>query len=111
MGLPNIAGAAAQVFSKYWYHFAAPLHVVLYTPSGIRSMLERNGFAIERVEYNSDPLSFPMSLFIALGRYPVRMSRWEKLLVRGLSVPMLPFSTLLDRAGKGDCMEIHAVRV
>ncbi len=110
LGLPNIAGAVARIFSKCWYHFAAPLHVVLYTPIGIRTMLEESGFTVTRIAYNSDPISIPMSFFIRVGRYPVEMSRLRKLFVRALSVPMLPFTRLLDEAEKGDCIEVHAVK-
>ncbi len=78
LGLPNISSLAARLFGRYWYHFAAPLHVALYTPRGIRLMLERSGFEVERIAYNSDPLSVPMSCFIAAGRYPAHMRRWEK---------------------------------
>jgi len=110
IGVPNIRGAAPRIFSKFWYHFAAPLHVTLYTSSGITALLERNGFVIERIDFNSDPLSFPISLFIAAGRYPVHMTRSEKLLMRALSVPVLPLSKALDKLGLGDCIEVHARR-
>jgi SAM-dependent methyltransferase len=111
IGVPNIGGLVARTFGRHWYHLCPPLHLTNFTPTGIRAILERNGFKVERIAYNSDPFSIPMSLYVAMGGDVGRMGFGAKALTRGIAMLAFPFSRSLDWLRLGDCMEVHARRV
>ncbi len=108
IALPNHAGVVARLFGRHWYHLAAPVHVTTGSPLGTSALLLRSGFTIERVDFNSDPFSIPMSAYIAAGGRPGDMPRYLLFLAGALSALLYPLSVLLDRAGIGDCVEFFA---
>jgi SAM-dependent methyltransferase len=110
LSIPSAAGAIARYFGKHWYGLSTPIHVALYTPKGITALLERHGFAVERIRCNSDPLSIPLSAFIRSGGRVDKITPKQFRLVRIQSVLAAPLSKFLDAAGAGDCIEIHAVK-
>lgn len=110
IAVPARSSAAARLFGKNWYYLAPPIHVTGSSPRGIRRLLDRHGFDIENIAYNSDPISLPASLLIALGRETYRLTLPAKLLLGILTLVATPIARLLDLLGWGDCMEVHAVK-
>jgi SAM-dependent methyltransferase len=110
ISIPTSGGAVARYFGKDWYHLAAPIHVALYTRRGIRNILSRHGFAVERIVCNSDPLSIPLSAFVKSGGRVDKITARQFRAVRIQSMLAAPLTKLLDAAGAGDCIEVHAVK-
>lgn len=108
IGIPHFGGLVARIFGKNWYYLGPPLHVTNSTVIGINALLERQGFVVERIVHNSDPISIPMSAFIALGGRLNKVPLVAKVLI-GLStfVALVPVR-ILDCFKLGDCIEIHA---
>ena len=111
VAVPNYAGLLPRFFKRSWYNLAVPLHVSQFTPRGMRALLERNGFIVDRIAFNSDPISIPMSVLFALGLTVTSLRRPAQAAVMILGVLLVPFSRLMDFTGMGDCMEVHAHRV
>ena len=107
IAVPNFAGLLPRLFSKSWYNLALPLHVSQFTPRGIRLLLEHNGFEVESIAYNSDPVSIPMTICFASGVSVLSTALLQRLITL-LSLLCLPISRLLDSVALGDCIEIHA---
>jgi SAM-dependent methyltransferase len=110
IAVPNSAGIVARYFGPSWYGLTTPLHVALYTPKGMRTMLARHGFDVERIAFNSDPLSIPLSAAIRSGRDIYGMSRSDFRVAQLVSIVAAPLSKAFDLFGWGDCMEVHAVK-
>jgi SAM-dependent methyltransferase len=110
IAVPNSAGIVARYFGASWYGLTTPLHVALYTPKGIRTMLARHGFDVHRISFNSDPLSIPLSATIRSGGKIYGMSRRQFRRARAASIVAAPLSKAFDLFGFGDCMEVHAVK-
>lgn len=108
IGVPNAGGSVARRFGRFWYHLAPPLHASGFTVAGLTALLEEFGFAVERVGYNSDPLSIPMSAFFARGGHATRVPVHVGVLLAAANFLAFPVTKLLDAAGKGDCVEVHA---
>lgn len=108
IGVPNIAGAVPRIFRKNWFYLGPPLHITNATPAGMHALLERHGFRLVRVVYNSDPISIPMSVFIAMGGRVDRVPVAAKLLIGLATFASYPITKLLDLFRAGDCIEIHA---
>jgi SAM-dependent methyltransferase len=108
MAIPNFGGFLPRLFPSAWYNLAVPLHVSQFTRRGIVSLLERNGFIVERIGYNSDPLSIPMTLYFATGGTLRTLRRPLSLLLMALAFACIPLSRLMDLIGIGDCIEVWA---
>jgi SAM-dependent methyltransferase len=108
IGVPNVRGAVARYFGKYWYHLAPPLHASGFSPAGITSLLTEFGFTVERIRYNSDPLSIPMSAFFARGGHATRISLLAGIALAAANFLVYPLARIFDAAGDGDCIEVHA---
>ncbi len=74
-------------------------------------MLQRHGFEIQKISYNSDPLSIPMSLYIACGGIIPKMPVPLKIFLAAIDLCVKPLAWILDVCKVGDCIEIHAVKV
>jgi SAM-dependent methyltransferase len=113
VGVPNFAGIAARVTHRSWYALVVPEHVTHWTPDAMRAFLRRVGFEVTSVGFHSDPISFPLSTFYALGgrRSAVQGAHPAKIVILSLSYMLLPATRLLDRFGAGDLMEVTATRL
>ncbi len=49
VSVPNLASVQARLFGRAWFHLDLPRHIYHFTPAAVRSILERHGFAIERL--------------------------------------------------------------
>ena len=73
LATPNITALGHAGFGPDWYGLDPPRHLVLFSPAGLRRLLESAGFA--RVEQRRPPPGarwmFPPSLAIRRGRNPL----------------------------------------
>jgi len=51
IGVPNLASVQARLGGLRWFHLDLPRHRTHFTPAGLRALLERHGFVIEREEH------------------------------------------------------------
>lgn len=50
VGVPNLASLQARLGGPRWYHLDLPRHRTHFTASGLVTLLERSGFAVDAVE-------------------------------------------------------------
>jgi SAM-dependent methyltransferase len=111
LGVPNVEGAWARLFGKYWWNYGVPVHTYNFSPRSIRVLLESHGFAVERIRYYSDYTGLTGSTQIFVNRQlrPRRptgpiLSNWV------LRVPAHYLCRLLDLVQLGDCIEVIAAK-
>lgn len=51
VGVPNLASVQARLGGDRWFHLDLPRHRTHFTPAGLRALLERHGFTVEREEH------------------------------------------------------------
>jgi SAM-dependent methyltransferase len=54
IGVPNYDGLMAGIFKDYWWYLCPPVHTFNYSVKTLSLMLEKNGFKVEKVRYNSN---------------------------------------------------------
>ena len=110
IGVPNVEGLWARLFGRYWWYLTLPVHAFQYSPSNLGRLLERCGFRVLDVRYNSDAGGNLGSLQLLLNRHGARPA--EGFLVRSLVLrpPAALLSKALDLFRLGDCMEVIATR-
>ena len=110
IGVPNIDGAMARLFGRYWWYMGLPVHTYSYNPRNLTYLLEHNGFKVERVRYYSDYGGTLGSLQIFANRHRVPHSS-DGRIVRSklLRLPGQYLARLLDLLRLGDCIEVIAV--
>lgn len=59
--IPVCGCLAWRMYRESWYQIDAPRHFFIYTEMAMRMLLERNGFTLERVVYDSDNRQFLFS--------------------------------------------------
>ncbi len=50
IAVPNTKSPTAKLFGKYWVHWDTPRHLILYTPSALKLLVERMGFSVLSVK-------------------------------------------------------------
>lgn len=109
IGVPNTRGLWARLFKQWWWYFGVPVHTFGFDPENLRLMLERAGFALEQVRYNSEFAGLLGSLQIWLNRNKrPRLSSGRVLSSLVLRLPAFWISRLLDALKQGDCIEVIA---
>jgi 2-polyprenyl-3-methyl-5-hydroxy-6-metoxy-1,4-benzoquinol methylase len=51
IAVPNLAGLQARIGGDRWFHQDVPRHRTHFTPAGLTMLLERSGFAIQRLRH------------------------------------------------------------
>jgi SAM-dependent methyltransferase len=133
VAVPNLAGLQARIGGDRWFHQDVPRHRTHFTPAGATALLERSGFAVDRVRHlliEQNPLGMWQTLLNRLtverdfafrllkrdlGPAP-RSARIRDLLVTAIAGPILVVPAVLleliaDLAGRGGSMVIEASRV
>lgn len=109
IGIPNYDGTWAKMFKQYWWNFGLPVHTFNYSIKGVTTLLERNGFNVDKIVYNSDYTGLIGSLQIKRnslqGIHESGGSLMRNLLIR---MPAHYLSKVMDIFKKGDCIEIIA---
>ncbi|HMH16103.1 MAG TPA: class I SAM-dependent methyltransferase [Edaphobacter sp.] len=109
IGIPNAGSIPHRIFSKYWWYLGAPVHTYSYTVPTISAIVQRSGFAIDRIYYNSNFVSLLGSLQIYANRHNGKKSSegWlikNPILMLGANMMM----RVIDSIRQGDAIEIIA---
>jgi ubiquinone/menaquinone biosynthesis C-methylase UbiE len=109
IGVPNINSLNAKIFREYWYYLGAPQHVYNYSDKTLPLLLQKYGFKIEKIFYNSWFIGMLGSFQIFLNRKSGKTSE------QGFSINFKPFQSMAGMISKltnlfhaGDCIEIIA---
>jgi len=110
--LPNGDSLAARVWRDAWIGYDAPRHLYTFTPRTLRALLDRHGFAVERVRHEWVGLEWSWGL-----RLRVRQRWGDGTVDRALSLlhPLLttvftPISALAAARGRAGRIRVVARR-
>jgi Methyltransferase domain len=96
IAVPNLASLQSRLGGDRWFHQDVPRHVVHFTERGLRLLLERCGFEIERVRH----VSLEQNVF----------GMWQTILNRTTSEPNVFFSlvkrNLQHRSGRAAARDV-----
>ena len=111
IGVPNFESLNAKIFGQYWWYLGAPVHPFTYSAKTLVQLLERHGFRVERVNYNSDWGGILGSVQIWLNRSNGRksMEGWF-INNRPLRVVCYWVAKVLDALRLGDAIEVIATK-
>jgi 2-polyprenyl-3-methyl-5-hydroxy-6-metoxy-1,4-benzoquinol methylase len=105
IGVPNTNSLASAIFGKNWHQLDIPRHLFDYSNKNLRSLLEKNGFKILKIRYNSRPNQFVVSLYFALG-----IKKRTGIFNRILEGIFLPLTWLVNLTKTGDQIEIWCTK-
>jgi SAM-dependent methyltransferase len=109
VGIPNIDSIPYHIFGKYWWYLGAPVHTYNYTVSTISTLMQRSGFAIDTVFFNSNYASLLGSLQIYANRNNGKKSTEGRLMNNPLLILGANIVTrAIDFIHKGDAIEVIA---
>jgi len=96
------------LFRNRWFHLDLPRHQQHLSPRALRQLADELDLEVRSVGTASTAISTSYSLhYLLAGRWT---PGWKLWLSYALSIPMLPFTLLGDRAGGGDCCFIVTER-
>jgi SAM-dependent methyltransferase len=110
IGVPNLASVQASIGRDRWFHLDLPRHRTHLTPAGLRALLERHGFAVEREQHallEHNPFGLWQTLVNRFTRTPSWLFRALKrdapllhldALVTLLLLPLAPIALVAERA-------------
>jgi len=101
VAVPNKRSLAYLLFKKNWYQLDIPRHVNNFSDELLKKSLEKEGFKIDRIRYNSRPAQFTISLLYFLSINPKK----HGLLVSSLNLFFLPITYLVNAIKGGDQIE------
>ena len=99
VGIPNTNSTSMKIFGKHWIGLEIPRHLFNYSNKNIRFLLDKNGFKVTKIRYNSRPSQFSVSLMYALN---IKSRIIEKI----FWVIFLPLTWLVNSLKLGDQIEI-----
>jgi SAM-dependent methyltransferase len=107
VGVPNANSFNAKVFREYWWYLGVPVHTFTYTEKTLSNLLEKNGFIIESLKYNSDYSGILGSIQIFLNRKNGKLSS-EGFFIQNSLLRVLGnyISKILNALRLGDAIEI-----
>jgi len=109
LAVPNINSLTARLFRRYWWHLCAPVHPFGYSVKTLSRLLERHGFKVSRVAFNSDYVGLLGSFQIWLNRKTMKKSFDGRVFGnRPLRVLCGWIEKLCDTLKCGDMIELHA---
>jgi SAM-dependent methyltransferase len=126
VGVPNLASVQARIGRDRWFHLDLPRHRTHFTPAGLRALLDRHGFAVEREEHallEHNPFGLWQSLANRVTRTPSWLFNALKrnaplahpdALITLVLLPLAPLcvvaEALFGRAGRGGTFAVVARR-
>lgn len=105
IGVPNYNSLAYALFKKNWYQLDAPRHLFNFSDTTLVKILEKEGFSIEKIRYNSRPSQFVISLLFALN-----IKSRDRMIISFLEILFLPLTWLVNLLRVGDQIEIWCVK-
>jgi SAM-dependent methyltransferase len=111
IGVPNIDGLMATITKDCWWYLCPPVHTFNYSVKTLSLMLEKHGFKVEKIRYNSNfGGTFGSLLLMANSKSgKITMGTINNL----FALPMLVchyFAKILDLFKVGDAIEITCVK-
>jgi 2-polyprenyl-3-methyl-5-hydroxy-6-metoxy-1,4-benzoquinol methylase len=103
LGIPNTNSLAFSIFKKNWYQLDIPRHLWNFSNKNLKLFLEKNGFNIKKIRYNSRPSQFSVSLEYKLGIK-------NRILEQLLNIIFLPLTWLVNSLKIGDQIEVWCVK-
>ena len=104
IGVPNNKSLAYKLFGKNWYQLDIPRHLINYSGKNLQYLLEKNGFKILKIRFNSRPNQFSVSLQYLLNKK-------NKLLGLFIYILTLPLTYFINFLKKGDQIEIYCAKI
>lgn len=103
IGVPNYRSLAYLLFRKNWYQLDIPRHLYDFSDKTLVRKLEKEGFRVDKIRYNSRPAQFVISIFYSLNinhkKHPI--------LANILSILFLPLAYAVNAIKFGDQIEIY----
>jgi len=111
IGVPNIDSLNARMFGQYWWYLGAPVHTFTYSVQTLSALLNKHGFRVDKVTYNSDFTGLLGSVQIWLNRKNGRKSvEGIPINNRFLRIPSHWAAKFIDLWRAGDAIEISALK-
>lgn len=113
---PNAESVGRRLFGRSWINWHPPFHLMHFSTSTLRSLLEESGFEIIEVKTRTPALWIAQSVVAACwGRPGLPTLQMRKpaimaplmLCIRG---PLFPLLWWQNRKGSGDCLVVRARR-
>jgi len=113
---PNSQSRLRKMFGRFWINWHVPFHISHFSSETLKQLLESSGFTSVSIRQVTPALWVSMSiiarLFARQGR-PTRELR-NPIFVTGLlffvRFFLFPLLWLQNRAGRGDCLLVTAIR-
>jgi len=105
IGVPNSNSLAYKIFKKNWYQLDVPRHLFNFSNKNLSQLLEKEGFEIQKIRYNSRPSQFVISLLFYLNT-----RNRNKFLIVFLDFVFLPLTWLVNYLKIGDQIEIICIK-
>lgn len=109
VAVPNVDSLPARLFKRHWWHLCPPVHPFGYSVKTLKCLLERHGFRVTRVVFNSDYVGLLGSSQIWLNRHNGRKS-FDGPVFRNHVLRVLCgwIQKTCDVVKLGDMIEVHA---
>jgi len=105
ISVPNFRSLAYKIFEKNWYQLDVPRHLFNFSDKNLKELLQKEGFKINKIRYNSRPSQFVISLLFALN-----IKHRNKIIISFLDMLFLPLTWLVNLLKTGDQIEIWCVK-
>ncbi len=106
IGIPDYDGLTRRVFGKYACSLDVPRHSYHFNRNTIRRILEKAGFSVTSIRYNSFHSDYPLVSAANLLRTALKLH--SKVAVNIYATPLPLVSLVLDLFKMGDNLEIAA---
>lgn len=104
VGVPNSRSLAYKIFGKNWHQLDVPRHLFNYSEKILKKLLEKKGFKITKVRYNSRPSQFVVSLEYFLEK------KFGKFMKRFWTMVFLPLTWIVNSIKLGDQVEVWCIK-
>lgn len=111
LGVPNSESLPFKIFRQYWWYMGVPFHPYTYSPETLSVLLNKAGFQVESVFYNSNYYSVIGSLQIYCNRNNGKSSE-EGWMTRNILLMLFGnvIARFFDLIHRGDAIEIISSR-
>jgi SAM-dependent methyltransferase len=109
--VPNLDSLLFSTFRQNWFHLDLPRHLFHFTPATISRLLKQCGFSDPTVERYTLEQSF-LGSFLYFAEEKMRRSLHVRNNVKNrlLSLASLPWVTASNILGRGDLLEVRAIK-
>ncbi len=107
MGTPNMDSLASKIFKFYWYNLDSPRHLFIFSPHTLKTLVERNGFFVNKIEFCSAGGIAGSLQYLANSIFNKKID-----LIHKFSVIILfyPLEWILDKFHLGDIFTLKATK-